>query len=77
MRFVPRWRAGSVVLHVENDAMGLAGDEQGENPRPEKVGIGFYLVTVDLNAPLPGLIGGLDFDLPGLAVDFEIEASWA
>ena len=69
--------SGLVVLHVENDAMGLARDEQGENARPEKVGIGFYLVTVDLNAPLPWLIGGLDFDLPGLAVDFETEASWA
>ena len=49
---------GLEMLHVENDAMGLAGNEQGENAGPEKMSIGFHLVAVDLNAPLAGLIGG-------------------
>src|SRR5580698_11453331 len=61
------------MLDVENDAMGLAGDKEGENAGPEKMGIGLHPMAVDLNAPLTGLIGRLDFDLPGLAVNVETE----
>ena len=60
-------------MGVEDEAMRLAGDDQRHDARANQMGVGFDFFAIDTNAPLPGWVGRIDFDLAYLAVDFEVE----
>jgi hypothetical protein len=64
---------GVGVVGVEDDAIRLARDEKRENAGADEVDVGSDRLAIDKNAPLTGGIGGVELDLSGAAVDFEVK----